>query len=170
MAYVSSNYIHVFPAVNRGDTYVKESRVFTEQLLTNLVNNLLDSKSFVVEYVVSGGVPTSLSFNIDGYFFRVDAGGIGTLLSNGYTKIYAKLSQTGEAGAFPYHTLSGDDEGEYKGVEFITTNDSVLDSDYLLLLHRNSALENWSVPQESQMKYDSSKILGLVKSIDGGEI
>lgn len=150
--YFSSSNVTVFPAVNRSSQYVSNSRIISEKLLTGLVNNLVDRKRFVVDTDVE---EHNISFNIDGYFFDVEYGAYSVPL-------YVKLNKT----ATTYDSLDGDKDGEFLGLEYTSNPANEEDgTGWFQLLD-----ENGNVPKDSWLKYDSTKIIGLVEKVDGGEI
>lgn len=150
--YFSSTNVTVFPAVNRSSQYVSNSRIISEKLLTGLVNNLVDRKRFVVDTDLD---EHEISFNIDGYFFDVKYDGYGLPL-------YVKLNKT----ATTYDSLDGDNDGNFLGLEYVngfTENEDR--TGWFQLLD-----EEGNVPKDSWLKYDSTKIIGLVEKVDGGEV
>ena len=66
---LNKNNIHVFPVTNKPSE--KQSRLTTEYNITNIVNRLLDNKSFVITSEVTSG-ESALEFNIQGYYVKVD--------------------------------------------------------------------------------------------------
>lgn len=159
MSNFASGNVTVFPAVNRSDEYVRQSRIISETLLTGLVNKLVDKDKFVINHSssVDGGY---IEFNIDGYYFRIT--NINGSL-NGLTNLYAKLNFKVNS-----NTLDGDDSGEYKGVVFTGSLNDEDESEYLWLLTKDG--DTWKVPTESFYRYNADHIEGYVVAIDGGEI
>lgn len=171
--YANSTNIVVFPTTKR-ELNDRKSRLLTEQNLVDIVNRLLDVRSFVItkNFVYNG----SFEFNIHGYFFKI--ANIGTLvdlivnseLSNGLvlnnnTCIYANIHTfvTGD-----YEELYGsDDNGSYDGVVFTINNPLSNTDKWLKILKYSTELEEWVVPSESYAKFSG---ISLTSPIDCGEI
>jgi hypothetical protein len=168
--YSTSSNIAVFPTTKR-ESSDRSARLLTEQNLVDIVNRLLDVKSFVItkDFNFNG----IFEFNIYGYFFRISNIGdiinglINLELSNGVTldsnsAIYANIHTftTGD-----YEELYGSDEnGMYDGVIF-TLNDHLSNTDkWLKILDYSTG--SWNIPIESL-----SKFIGYsINPIDCGEI
>lgn len=70
--YLESNHIQVFPVTNKPSE--PQSRLTTEYNITNLINRLIDTKSFVItsneDY--KGTDNKALEFTLDGYYIKVE--------------------------------------------------------------------------------------------------
>lgn len=171
--YADSTNIVVFPTTKR-ELNDRKSRLLTEQNLVDIVNRLLDVRSFVItkNFVYT----ESFEFNIYGYFFKI--ANIGTLLdlivnsemSNGLVLnnnscIYANIHTfvTGE-----YEELYGaDDNGSYDGVVFTMNNPLSNTDKWLKILQYSTESNEWYVPMESYAKFSGTSI---TSPIDCGEI
>ena len=168
--YPSSSNVAVFPTTKR-EINDRSARLLTEQNLVDIVNRLLDVKSFVItkKFEQNG----SFEFNIYGYFFKI--GNIGSIIdglvtleqANGVVVdenscIYANIHTflTGN-----YEELYGSDENDvYDGVVF-TLNSPLSNTDKFLKILDNSS-GSWDIPPESLTKFKGFSI----NPIDCGEI
>ena len=67
--YLNSNQLNVFPVTNKPSE--PQSRLTTEYNITNLINRLVDKKSFVI--TSNNALSTDpLEFTLDGYYVKVD--------------------------------------------------------------------------------------------------
>ena len=180
--YPASDSIEVFPTTKRGDNQ-KSARLITEQSFVNIVNRLLDIKSFVITRQFSYSMgdserpsirnASSLEFNICGYYFKLadTAAMVNNFIDSVYdngstiikgTSIYANIHtfMTGD-----YEELYGtDNDGTYDGL-VLTLNKPLLSTDkYLKILEYDGS--NWIIPEESLYKYTYDRI----GYIDCGEI
>jgi hypothetical protein len=171
--YADSTNIVVFPTTKRefGD---RKSRLLTEQNLVDIVNRILDVKSFVItkNFVYN----SSFEFNIYGYFFKVD--NIGSLVDlivdsettngieiNDNSCIYANIHTivTGD-----YEELYGsDNNGSYDGVVFTMNNPLSNTEKWLKILKYSTEYGKWIVPVESYAKFSGRSI---TSPIDCGEM
>jgi len=72
MPYLKSPYIGAFPVVNRtasksGDIYARHT---TEEMLSGIVNKLIDTNGFVITTQSEFGLDRPFAFNIYGYYFK----------------------------------------------------------------------------------------------------
>lgn len=171
--YADSTNIVVFPTTKR-ELNDRKSRLLTEQNLVDIVNRLLDVKSFVItkNFVYTD----SFEFNIHGYFFKI--ANIGSLVDlivnseitnglvlNDNSCIYANIHTfvTGD-----YEELYGhDDNGSYDGVVFTMNNPLSNTDKWLKILQYSTRLSEWVVPGESYAKFNG---MSLMSPIDCGEI
>lgn len=168
--YPASSNVAVFPTTKR-EINDRSARLLTEQNLVDIVNRLLDVKSFVITKTFNENGP--FEFNIWGYFFKI--GNISSIIdlvvnsevNNGAviddnSSIYANIHTflTGN-----YEELYGSDEnGIYDGVVF-TLNDHLSNTEkWLKILDHSSG--SWNIPPESLSKFKGFSI----NPIDCGEI
>ena len=168
MAYISSSKIEVFPTTKRSGDY-KSNRLMSEANLVRLVNQLLDTKSFVISNEFSITATSSFEFNIAGYYFKIDKqsdmASVITALSNP-TNVYANITLTGTA---PWLELSGQDaSGEYQGVTFSSAASTGTNVYSLKILTKTD--DTYGIPDESKVKFDLSKMTGSVLEVDGGTL
>lgn len=69
MVFAKSDNVITYPVSNRTNIYSIQSRLTNEYNLTNSVNQLKDSNSFVIDYVRGDG--GYIDFCMAGYYFRV---------------------------------------------------------------------------------------------------
>lgn len=75
---LSSNSIKVFPFARYRSTAVDiSSRLFYEYNVARLINQLIDTKGFIISGTINDencSVTSTLSFNIGGYYFEISTG------------------------------------------------------------------------------------------------
>ena len=177
MPYINSNSINVFPCANRGSDYNLQSRLTSEYNLTNIINQLIDTDSFVISSNLSNG----LSFNIHGYYFNVSNYQHITNLDSSWTDVYAEITianNTVDGLTFNELTVNGtedvstdlDADTTFTGVAFTGTKPTeAQDHYYLHILHRNSTSSDWYIPPESTVKFLTNSKRRSIK-IDDGEL
>ena len=168
MAFLNKNNIHVFPVTNKPSE--KQSRLTTEYNITNIVNRLLDTKSFII---TSGAVTaeSALEFNIQGYYVKVDMIrdlGTPTTASDCYAFIKIKEASV-TAGEQTFIELDGgeNDSNEYTGVSFSWVNakpETGADEYALHLLHYDGT--NYTIPRASKIRFNQYAI----NKIDDGDL
>ena len=180
MPYIKSNAINVFPCANRGTAYNLQSRLTSEYNLTNIINQLIDTDSFVISNNLSNGI----SFNIHGYYFSVSDYTSITTLDSSWTDVYAtitissdvlvdgvifnELIATRTAGIGASDSLDND-QTEFTGVAF-SNSPAEGDNTYSLhILHRDSTGSSWYIPPESTVKFVTNSTRRSIK-IDDGEL
>lgn len=167
--YVNSADIRVFPATRRDEEYQRQSRLFTEKNVVDIINRLVDKENYVVSVAAEANKP--FEFVLHGYYFRVDAieDILNIFVDSGYTNIYAWIElDTGTE----FDELAGqDDEGKYLGVGFSNTispewrtSDNIY---YLNILQKDTTTTppSFKVPEESFVIFDEKSIF---IDIDGG--
>lgn len=180
MPYINSNSINVFPCANRGTAYNLQSRLTSEYNLTNIINQLIDTDSFVITNVLTTDGP--LAFNIHGYYFNVSNYQDITNLDSSWTDVYAQITIAHNEleGGLVFHelTVNGtedvstnlDGDTTFDGVEFTGTKPTeAQDHYYLHILHRNSTSSDWYIPPESTVKFLTNSKRRSIK-IDDGEL
>ena len=180
MPYIKSNAINVFPCANRGTAYNLQSRLTFEYNLTNIINQLIDTDSFVISNNLSNGI----SFNIHGYYFSVSDYTSITNLDSSWTDVYAtitissnvlvdgvifnELIVTGTEDIGASDSLDND-QTEFTGVAF-SNSPAKGDNTYSLhILHRDSTGSSWYIPPESTVKFVTNSTRRSIK-IDDGEL
>lgn len=179
MANLLSTQIKVFPTTRR--TYeVTNGRLVTEDALTGVVRNLIDTDGFVATTDLEH-TSEPFIFNIHGYYFTVDTvGAVLGLIPSGSTatSLYAVITlELGNSNN--YTELYGQDENNtYTGVEFVTSLSSLpsLSSGYerhsLQLLERedlgSGSFSDWRIPERSKIIFIQNSI--SIDHIDGGII
>lgn len=180
MPYIKSNAINVFPCANRGTAYNLQSRLTSEYNLTNIINQLIDTDSFVISNNLSNGI----SFNIHGYYFSVSDYTSITNLNSSWTDVYAtitissdvlvdgvifnELIVTGTEDTSTNDSLDND-QTEFTGVEFSNSPASGDNTYSLHILHRDSISSSWYIPPESTVKFVTNSNKRSIK-IDDGEL
>ena len=165
MAFIDKNNIHIFPVTNKPSE--KQSRLTTEYNITNIVNRLLDTKSFVI---TSGEVTneSALEFNIQGYYVKVDKIsylGTPTTASDCYATITIKSNvKDGQT----FIELSGEEDGNnYTGVSFswMDKKPTSKTGEYALhILHYDRT--NYTIPRASKIRFNQYAI----DKIDDGDL
>lgn len=168
--YINSNKLKVFPlAKNR--TVNRGSRLFYEENVTNLIRQIVDKPSFMIDGP-TGIKPTDalsrdLEFNIYGYYFCIKAG---TVLRDMGSKSYLVAKIKLNINSDMPTEISGQDEGNlYKGLEVYTSDTLPVDTDtdkYLVLGERNPA-GVWQNYMPSYAKFDLRSIGLGITGIDG---
>ena len=128
--YISSINVNLFPySKPRASTDQRTNRLFYEQNITNLVKQLTDTKSFLInvpalnEDDYSCTITDDLEFNLYGYYFKVNAG---TVIYNSQgqpmltkTKLYAEIEIDTSSGI---EQLAGQDNNLFfEGLNIVTT-------------------------------------------------
>lgn len=165
MAYAQSSNILVFPTTKRGDNQ-RSARLLSEQSLVSIINQLVDEQAFVISKEYSTG---EFQFNINGYYFKVlNMGAIISAVGSSANEVWANISMTEtSAGPDNFIELDGqDDGGEYKGVVFTSSAQSSADFSLKLLSKVNNI---WTIPRESQIRFDANTVFGDL-TVDGGVI
>ena len=167
MTFIDKNNIHIFPVTNKPSE--KQSRLTTEYNITNIVNRLLDTKSFVI---TSGAVTaeSALEFNIQGYYVKVDK--ISDLIPVANSDCYAfiKIKEASDtAGEQTFIELDGgeNDANEYTGVSFSWVNtkpETGADEYALHILHYDGT--NYTIPRASKIRFNQYAI----NKIDDGDL
>lgn len=182
MAYIASNTVSVYPSTRRQEHQVS-ARLLSEQSIVNITNKLIETEGFVItpddQIDYEDAYSNSLEFNIFGYYFVINPMSSITNLFNSSLNIYAciNISEVTDDTTYSYNELQGQDINEgtsetpnwiYQGVYFLDTIPSVgnIPDHYLLLCKRDSTTSNWSIPEESRIKFKNTIALG----VDGGEI
>lgn len=177
MPYIKSNAINVFPCANRGTAYNLQSRLTSEYNLTNIINQLIDTDSFVISNNLSNGI----SFNIHGYYFNVSDYKEITNLDSSWTDVYAEItiaSNTIDGLTFNELTINGtedvatdlDADTNFTGIAFTDTKPAEAQDHYSLhILHRDSTSSDWYIPPESTVKFVTNSTRRSIK-IDDGEL
>lgn len=172
-AYIASSNVNVFPSTRR--TYAQEfsARLMTESAISRIVNNLIDVDGFVISNTAPSTAEDVFEFNVYGYYFQVK-----NILSvieqlSGATKLYAtiRINHTNDAFYELYVANETGDSPTFNGITF--SNDGSTPSDtstdiYKTLLLLEKSGDNWIIPQDSKIKFDTSAV-GLTE-IDGGRI
>lgn len=166
--YLNKNNIHVFPVTNKPSE--KQSRLTTEYNITNIVNRLLDNKSFVITSEVTSG-ESALEFNIQGYYVKVDKIsdlGTPTTASDCYAFIKIKeASDTAKEQTFIELDGGENDSNKYTGVSFswVDKKPTPKTGEYALhILHYDG--KNYTIPRASKIRFNQYAI----DKIDDGDL
>lgn len=166
MANIATDYIEVFPSVQRESV---SSRSFTEKNVADLIYNFIDhnKNGFVItnEYVDND----PFEFNIKGYYFKVAKGNYITVPLNSETNIWAEITIAESTLNSGYFELQGTDSGSpssYTGVNFLSTPTGNENTYAILILSRASTSDSWSIPEDSKIRFKPSNV-GL-ETVDGG--
>lgn len=173
--------ITVFPAASSN---AQEKRLVTEYNICNIVNRLVDRKAFVIS-VDNETNPTTVEFNIGGYFFRCDdvegniLSEITDAMKDAYTNdtgnddftypIYAYIETKSSAENIQWTYLpvsnSGDDtQAEQAGLKFtLDAKTAKSYKNYLYLIDYQDG--NWYIPAESWIRFNQNSIF-----IDDGDL
>lgn len=171
---LSSNSIKVFPFARYRSTAVDiSSRLFYEYNVARLINQLIDTKGFIISGSVKEDdctVTNTLSFNIGGYYFEVS---IGTSLrpSDSSNSVYAYIilsdSVTDENNQqTPPELLGQDDQNEFKALnlcdeEPVSVKGTVI---YLKIAEKGSD-GKWKLSDDSYKKFSLNSL--TLNKIDG---
>lgn len=162
--YLDSNKVSVFPASHRNN-YISDARLLSEKNLVRLINQFTDTKSFIIsENFVDG---RTYEFNIEGYYFRLLNFYASSAIGSG-NYIYAEIVVEND------ELVCTDVDNKFTGL-------SVYRSEYFLpyedgnirrflILSRDSSTSDWSIPDESKLKFHARSIGIDVLAIDGGKI
>lgn len=168
MAFIDKNNIHIFPVTNKPSE--KQSRLTTEYNITNIVNRLLDTKSFVI---TSGAVTaeSALEFNIQGYYVKVDMiSDLGTPTTASDCYAFIKIKEASDiAKEQTFIELDGgeNDSNKYTGVSFSWENKKPTPKtgEYALhILHYDRT--NYTIPRASKIRFNQYAI----NKIDDGDL
>lgn len=167
MAVIDKNNIHIFPVTNKPSE--KQSRLTTEYNITNIVNRLLDTKSFVI---TSGAVTaeSALEFNIQGYYVKVDKISYLGPVANSDCYAFIKIKEASDtAGEQTFIELDGgeNDSNKYTGVSFSWENKKPTPKtgEYALhILHYDGT--NYTIPRASKIRFNQYAI----NKIDDGDL
>ena len=160
-----SSEIKVFPASRRGENQIS-ARVSSEQNLTQMVQNIASTKSFILSTTNASFevLRPEIQFIINGYYFTIS----NLSFANSWVDVYAYINQDFiKFNSETYSELLGDDT-TYKGITF--TNDQP-DSNkiYLHILTRASNTKSWLFVKDSFKKFYLAD-LGEIEAIDCGII
>lgn len=167
MAYAQSDKIKVFPTSNRGvDSLQKqidpEARLNTEGNLTGILKHITDEDSFILNATKENGTITSIEFIINGYYFNLTD----TNVLSGKTNLWVtiEVSEPSETtSGYKFNELKGTDENnEYKGVTFYTSEPTSSSDTYTLQL-----LSNSEVPFDKYIKFKTNSNFRSVYIDDG---
>ena len=186
--YIKSDKISVFPCANRAGSYNVPSRMMSEYNITNIVNQLVDAKEFVITSAVSPTQKT-LEFNIRGYYFNIeDYNDILSIftkedLSGG--KIYAVITVTNRSSdGINFVELKNNSseidtsldggkttDSKFYGIRFQTAPDNsetaTTRAYSLLILQKVNGV--WEIPTNSTIRYMTNSGFRSVV-IDDGEL
>lgn len=98
MVFAKSDNVITYPVSNRTGVYSIQSRLTNEYNLTNSINQLKDTDSFVIDYVTNTSTDSNvdnsyIDFCIMGYYFRVK--GIDTLKTSVSLPLFAYIKLEG---------------------------------------------------------------------------
>ena len=163
MAYLNSEKIKIFPSAKRGVTK-PYSRLTTEQSFVKIVNKLIDTDGFVINLDRN-----ELEFNIHGYYINADLTSLTELFPSSLN-IYAKIKLVQVGDNFELDGVDDAIDEEYKGVQFSDTSSTLADGEYeLKVLSRETASDNWIIPEESEFKF-TNKSFNFDIVVNGGVI
>lgn len=153
MGYFNSANVDVFPCVGRTIDSKRSARLVSEQMLTSLVNKLLNNDSFVI-----GITDTEIEFNLFGYYFKLtDETGIKDSLvaaSEGDITgvVYASINIVNTNG---FAQINGQDDKntKYTGLEIGNAPISSATENWKNLLLLKKIGDKWEVPQDSEIRY-----------------
>lgn len=159
------NLVNIFPCSK--DIGIRNSKLFYEQNITNMVRHITDNPSFVISGDIdTNGVVTedgNLKLNLYGYFIELRSGTSLATFTDG-EELYIGVKLTNEAN-LP-HELDGqiqDSENEsiYTAIELSSSIGEDKNVHYLHLLTKDG--EHWRIPVESRSKFN---IESLYQPID----
>lgn len=137
--YIASNKIEAFPAIKRSSTYQKDARLMTEESITRVFKYMYNQgvQSYQDGFVITTD-PTSATFDfvIGGYYMSVDMTAFKQMITNSGVSAGVVLAGITINTTDGYKELSmGDDNGEFKGVQFeMTTGTPSITGTYKLAL------------------------------------
>lgn len=177
--YLLSNNVTVFPVAKNRKDVANGGRLFTEEYVSNLIRQLIDSNGFIIENSYDSGSAiddvVNLKFNLHGYYFDVrftiqelidEYNQTNTLTGTKY--VYAIInidSATKE--------LNGQDEylrvgvKSYTGLEIKILDTNPSSGEYLKLFDiiKNGSNITVSPSKESYQKFNPTSL--LITEIDG---
>lgn len=181
MAYLSSDYIKVYPSSMRGGTdnteqttqYDPESRLSTEKNLKSPISDLTTTGSFVIDDEISSS--GELQFRLGGYYFKakITNGGPSGILNLGTSfstpnEIWAsiKISQYQADQGWGFQFLDSfdgtskilDEDDSFKGVAFTDKEQTGNEIYSLKILVKDG--NKYVVPETSYLRY-SSRMVGV---------
>lgn len=156
--YIGSSNIKVFPSQRRDQSKDRESLLFTEFNVVNMINRLTDIKSFVVDEKVieniNYGTIGSGGVNIGGYYFKIE-NPIHNIPTGSTTENQLIFEISMATVNTPYGAeLDGEDEdNNYKGLNLVSTSNKTNNSTTLILADWVNG--SWQPHMNSLLKYDS---------------
>jgi len=120
--------ITVFPAASSN---AQEKRLVTEYNICNIVNRLVDKKSFVISANAKSN-PTVIEFNISGYFFRCNNVKVDIL-----DQITDEMKEKWSTEGGPDFNPTGSDDGSYRVYAWLTKNTTAKTDDWSYLDVKN---------------------------------
>lgn len=195
---LNSTQIAAFPVVNRdakhsGDIYARHT---SEEMLSGMVNKLIDSDGFVITPQTEFGMDNEFTFNVHGYYFRIKS--LKNLLDTFSDivygdQIYAEIALKNFGAWGRWVEIDGQDETSdvevtddsefyYTGVKFVlvkyyesyapSRTDVITFATPLLKFVGNNSENNWSngwyVPENNYIKFNKSSY--VIEKIDGGDL
>ena len=161
MVNIESGNIKVFPSVRRSDESDLDARLPSEYNLTNIVNRLTNTDSFIVEGLtivknLDGAIQlTSGSCNIHGYYFEIKNSIILNDIGN-HDKVYLKI-ETETSAVNSFVELVGNDESNnvYTGLQIVYRKP---ETGYYLLLATKDGNGNWINNTQASIRYTSEMV------------
>lgn len=191
--YIESQNVAVFPTTHRPD--FRDNRLFNENNVVGMINQITDQKCFVItDNVLTGGtrhINTSTPFSICMNGYRFDFGAFATILNviedsgismplTNPTYITANITIVDKGFATSFFELSGDDvtiNGRFTGISF--TVSTTPPAEYYTVPEDNQTAGNYKLVIAVGQKVsgsdvwvipDKSRIRQIMAVCDGGEI
>lgn len=158
---IKSDNIKVFPSVRRSDASDLDARLPSEYNLTNIVNRLTNTDSFIVEGLTIVKNPddtiqlTRGSCNIHGYYFEIKKSITLDDIGN-HDKIYLKI-ETETSNINSFVELVGNDGSNniYTGLQIVYEKPK---TGYYLLLATKDGKGNWINNTQASIRYTSEMV------------
>lgn len=170
--YINSNNIDIFPLSK--PRVNKSSRLFYEENVTNLIRQIVDIDSFIIEgpekLSDSGKLDKDLIFNLFGYYFKIISGtDLSDISSQNGNYIIGEIELDKSNPDIPFELKGQDDttSNTFTGinitnVESLPTIDDV--NKHFLVLFKKSGNE-WLINDDSYKKFNSQSF--NISGIDG---
>lgn len=171
---LSSNSIKVFPFARYRSTAVDiSSRLFYEYNVARLINQLIDTKGFIISGTINDencSVTSTLSFNIGGYYFEISTG-TSLTPSASSTAVYAYIVLTHSIAdendqQTPPELIGQDDKGNFTALTLCDDIPTDIEGNVIYLkLAEKDINGNWVLADESYTKFSMQSL--MLKKIDG---
>lgn len=165
--FINSEKIKVFPfAKYSRPANDLGSRLFYECNIARLITQLIDTDGFIISGDIDSNatVIETLKFNIKGYYFEIlpETSLLPTDIKAEDSSIYGIIYLTNSP-----EELDGQDDGTYFTSFVISSSpiDKENTTKYYIKLLEKDADNNWSIPKESYLRYNTSSL--NIKKIDG---
>lgn len=162
--YINSTEVSVFPLSKPRKN--KNSRLFYEENVANLIRQVVDKASFIISSPSTLNRTTlteDLIFNIYGYYFKINSNVSFDIEEGKYIVGKIKLDINGD---LPVEIEGQDVGNEYQGLEVLIVNDLPKDSEtekYIVLFNRENS--QWVSNKAAFVKFESQSF--TIDIIDG---